>query len=307
MENPAKNKKIAPLNAFCVDLEEWFQGGGSNSPFEDHSTWDKIEAHVEQDTAVILDLLDEVGVKGTFLAVGWVAEKYPQLIKKISSKGHEIGCHGYYHRMIWQQTQQEFREEISRSRKVLQDISGQAVTCFRAPYFSIKKECFWAYRILAEEGIRVDVSIVPASRDYGGINGFTRDPFSLKIGDQSITVFPVSVLNIVGKTIQFSGGGYLRLFPQMLIDLGFQQNHRLGRPVMTYIHPRELNPDQPRVSYSFIRRLKHYVGLNSVKQKLGYLLKNHRFSTIKDVLSTLDLLPKFALVDHDTQIAKCTL
>lgn len=299
-----KSDNPGPLNAFCVDLEEWFQGGGHNSPFEDQSTWDSLESHVENDTDVILELLDEAGTKGTFLTVGWVAKKYPQLIKKISSQGHEIGSHGYYHRLIWTQSPDDFRKEISNSRKILQDISGQEITCYRAPCFSMRKDCYWAYLVLAEEGIKVDVSIVPASRDNGGIAGFTRDPFHLRVKNREITVFPMSVINIAGKTIQFSGGGYLRLFPQMLIDLGFWQNHRCGRPVMTYIHPREVNLQQPRMPFGLRKRIKHYVGLKSVKPKLKHLLEKYRFAGVREVLSTIDSFPKYILTNDNTQIFK---
>jgi polysaccharide deacetylase family protein (PEP-CTERM system associated) len=272
------------LDAFCVDLEEWFHVCGVETPYQDPATWGDAPSCVERDTEVLLGLLDEVGAKGTFLAVGWLAEKHPGLIKRIGDLGHEIGCHGYYHRLVFEQTPEEFRAEISRARKLLQDVSGQDVSCFRAPGFSMTTDCFWAYPILAEEGIRVDVSIVPAARDHGGIQGFGRSPFCLETDAGEIQVFPVSVMQLAGRTLPFSGGGYMRLFPMPLLHLGFRQNHRMGLPVMTYIHPREINPDQPRLPLPPLKRFKYYVGLRGCEGKLRTLLHRYRFGTVSDVL-----------------------
>lgn len=272
------------LNAFCVDLEEWFHVCGVEAPYKDPATWGDAQSCVEQDSEILLGLLDEVGAKGTFLSVGWIAERRPELIKRISDLGHEIGCHGYYHRLVFEQKPEEFRKEISRSRKILQDASGQEVTCFRAPGFSLTSDCFWAYPILAEEGIRIDVSVVPATRDHGGIEGFGREPFILETGAGDVQVFPVSVMRFAGRTIPFSGGGYLRLFPMPLVHHGFRQNHRRGLPVMAYIHPREINPAQPRIPLPPRKRFKYYVGLASCEGKLRSLLHTYRFGTVSEVL-----------------------
>jgi len=240
-------------------------------------------------------LLDEVGAKGTFLTVGWIAEKYPCLIKTISDLGHEIGCHGYYHRLIFEQTPEQFREEVSRCRKLLQDITGQEVTCYRAPGFSMRRDCFWAYPILVEEGFQTDISLVPASRDHGGIKGFSPKPFILRTSSGNINIFPVSVMRIAGKTIPFSGGGYLRFLPMPFIEFGYRQNHKQGLPVMSYIHPREINVAQPRLDLPLLKRFKCYVGLKHCKTKLRRLLKTYRYDTVSAVLDNYNSLHVLSL------------
>lgn len=273
-----------PLNAFCVDLEEWFHVCGADTPYLDPATWDRAPAFVERDTEVLLRLLSEAGTHGTFVVLGWIAEKYPQLIRRIASLGHEVGCHGYYHRLVFEQTPDEFRAELRRARDLIHQVSGQPVTCFRAPGFSMKKECFWALTILAEEGFTTDISIVPAARDHGGVAGFDPDPCMLRTPGGTLLVFPVSVMRMGGRTLPFSGGGYLRLYPLPFVRWGFRQNHRAGRPVMTYIHPREIDPAQPRMALPLLKRWKYYVGLESCEAKLATLLREYRFGTVAQVL-----------------------
>ena len=272
------------LNAFCVDLEEWFHVCAADTPYQDPATWNAAPALVEKDTDVLLGLLADAGAKATFLALGWVAERYPQLIRRIRDQGHEIGCHGYYHRLVFEQSPESFREEIRRARTLLQDVSGEEVVCFRAPGFSVTRDCFWAYDVLAEVGFRTDISIVPAQRDHGGIAGFSPDPFVLRTGSGDVSVFPVSVMRIAGRAVQFSGGGYLRLFPLSLVRWGFRQNHRVGRPVMAYTHPREIDPDQPRMNLPLLKSWKYYTGLENCEAKLRSLLGAYRWSTVADVL-----------------------
>ena len=289
------------VNAFCVDLEEWFHICDISTPYDDPSTWDEAPAHVVEDTEVIMELLNEAGVKATFLTVGWIAEKYPSLIKRISDEGHEIGCHGYYHRLLYTLTPREFEEDLTLSLKTLRRITGQSVSVFRAPGFSMKRECFWAQSILAKFGIKIDISIVPASRDHGGIVGFSRDPLLLNTTNGKIVLFPVSVLKMFGKAIPFSGGGYLRLFPSAIVQYGFLQNHRDRRPCMLYIHPREINPNQPRLKLPITKYVKYYVGINSTKEKLRSLLRAYSFSTVTQTVSILKTLPEYEMIDGDVR------
>ena len=273
-------------DVFCVDWEEWFHIGGLENPYEDIALWDSATPSVVGDTDILLDLLAEFGHKATFLCVGWVAEKHPDVVRKIAAAGHEIGCHGYYHKMLWTQTQEEFKAEVQRTKSLLQHLSGQEVTTFRAPCFSMTQETFWAYPILAELGFKVDVSLVPAARDNGGVVGFERDPFLLQTASGDIVVFPVTVMNIAGKLTQFSGGGHLRALPSRLIEYGFRQNHQQGRPVMAYIHPREVNPDHPRVEgLSWKKRFTAYHGMKTVLPKLRRMMARHSFVTISECLN----------------------
>lgn len=272
-------------NAFCIDLEDWFHVCDAENEFSEPETWERAESEVVHDTNKLLDLLDSFNCKATFFTLGWIAEKYPDLIKNISSKGHEIGCHGYWHKLLFDQTVEEFKSDLIRSLNLLRDLSGQKVSVYRAPGFSMKKKTFWAYEILAKNGIKVDASIVPANRDHGGINGFIKDPFKLIINDDySIICFPVSVMRIFGKQVPFSGGGYLRLLPNNLIRNGFTENHNSGRPCMVYIHPREINPNQPRLALSPIKYFKYYVNINNTFKKLIWLLKNYNFTTVSNII-----------------------
>lgn len=299
MKDKHINRDFNVLNAFCIDLEEWFHICGVSTQYEDLSTWNKAPAHVVKDTEVIMRLLDEAGVKATFLAVGWIAERYPSLIKRLSDAGHEIGCHSYSHRLIYTLTPEEFKEDLVRSLGILREISGQSVNVFRAPGFSMKPESFWAYPILKEEGITVDVSVVPAVRDHGGIKGFMLDPFLLYTDKGELKIFPVSVLSIAGKTIPFSGGGYLRLFPLFIIKYGFRQNNSQGRPCMAYIHPREINTGQPRLKLPVKKYFKYYIGINSVESKLRILLKIYRFSSISETLANISSFPEYRLINGE--------
>jgi polysaccharide deacetylase family protein (PEP-CTERM system associated) len=274
-----------PLNAFCVDLEEWFHVCGMETPYSNPATWDDAPACVVGDTEVLMRILDEAQVRGTFLTVGWVADKYPDLIRRLVAAGHEIGCHSYYHRLVYTLSPDEFERDLERCLAVLREVSGQPVTAFRAPGFSMKRECFWALPILCRHGVLVDVSIVPAKRDHGGAAGMPQDPFVLHTHEGQLKCFPVSVMKLLGRVIPFSGGGYLRLFPQALIHHGYRQNHAQGRPGMSYIHPREINPSQPRLDLPAFKSFKYYVNLSSTESKLRRMLREFRFTTVADVVA----------------------
>lgn len=299
-----------PLNAFCVDLEEWFHAfGGIAGRFADPGTWDSAPACVVADTEKIMRLLDEAGVRGTFLTVGWVAHRYPDLIRRLAREGHEIGCHSYWHRLVYSLTPEEFEQDLSDCLAVLRDVSGQPVDTFRAPGFSVNADALWCYPIMRKHGITTDISVVPARRDHGGIEDFPRDPFILNTSAGDVRCFPVSVMTLAGYRIPFSGGGYLRLFPLGLIERGFRQNHAQQRPGMLYIHPREINPAQPRFAKpkpwmlkARVKYLKYYVNMSSTLPKLRALLSDFRFTTVKDVLSQYDSLPSRRLRADGTTI-----
>ena len=288
-----------PLNAFCVDLEEWFHICGVETRYSNPDTWAAAPQHVVHDTEVLMRLLDENHSRGTFLTVGWVAERYPDLIRRLANAGHEIGCHSYWHRIVYSLTPEVFEEDITRCLQVLRDVSGQSVTAFRAPSFSMKSECFWAYPILRRHGITLDVSIVPAARDHGGIAGFTRDPFLLQTSAGEIRCIPVSVMSFAGRTLPFSGGGYLRLLPLWLVKAGYRQNHRAGRPGMSYIHPREIDPAQPRLELPRLKYFKYYVNLKSTEGKLRNILQSFRFTTIAEVAASITRWPEYQLTNDE--------
>jgi polysaccharide deacetylase family protein (PEP-CTERM system associated) len=291
-----------PLNAFCVDLEEWFHAFGIESRYNDPRTWDDAPSCVVADTEVLMRLLDDAGTRGTFLTVGWVARKHPDLIRRLVREGHEVGCHSYWHRLVYSLEPEEFERDLVMALDVLRDVTGQPIDTYRAPGFSVKADTFWCYPILRRHGVTTDISVVPARRDHGGVAAFPRDPFVMETAEGDLRCFPVSVMTIAGRRVPFSGGGYLRLFPMSLIDRGFRENHRAGRPGMAYIHPREINPDQPRFERPPVWRpaarlkyLKYYVNLSSTRAKLARLLATFRFTTVREVLAETDVVPRLSL------------
>jgi polysaccharide deacetylase family protein (PEP-CTERM system associated) len=287
------------MNAFCVDLEEWFHICAVDNEYSDPDSWSKAPQHVVKDTEVLLGILDDAGAKGTFLTVGWVAERYPDLIRAVADAGHEVGCHSYYHQLVFSLTPEEFEKDLTRSLDLLRKLSGQAVGVYRAPGFSMTRECCWAYPILRKHGVEIDVSIVPADRDHGGMAGCTRDPFVLHLDEGDMRCFPVSVMKIAGRMVPFSGGGYLRLYPQALIHAGFRQNHREGRPGMSYIHPREINPTQPRLELPKLKSFKYYVNLATTQRKLRRMLAAFPFGTVSDTLATVQKWPEYQLINGE--------
>ena len=267
------------VNAFCVDMEDWFHISGSHN-FTDPRRWEVSPESVVKDTEKLLEIFAKYDVKVTFLVLGWIARKYPSLIKRISDLGHEIGSHGFYHRLVYKMTPEEFELDVAISIKLLKDITGKEIRIFRAPSFSITKDCFWTFPILSKLGIKTDISVVPAKRNQGGIEDFPRDPFILENENGEIQIIPVTVMDILGKPVQFSGGGFLRFFPEFLLNQGFNQNHKHERQVMSFIHPREINPYHPRVKSSLVKYLRLYMGLTTVDRKLNFLFRNYKFSSI---------------------------
>lgn len=294
-----------PLNAFCVDLEEWFHAFGIKSRYNDPATWDDAPSCVVSDTEVLMRLLDDAGTRGTFLTVGWVARKFPDLIRRLAREGHEVGCHSYWHRLVYGLEPEEFERDLVMALDVLRDVTGQPIDTYRAPGFSVKADTFWCYPILRKHGITTDISVVPAKRDHGGVAAFPRDPFIMETAEGDLRCFPVSVMTIAGRRVPFSGGGYLRLFPMSLVEQGFRENHRAGRPGMAYIHPREINPDQPRFErppvWQTVARLKYfkyYVNLSSTRAKLARLLQAFRFTTVREVLAQKSVVQRCRMTNN---------
>jgi len=251
----------------------------------------------------LLTLFSKFKIKATFLILGWVANKYPDLVKKIARQGHEIGCHGFYHRVIDSMTPEEFELDTSVALKILRRISKKPVDIFRAPCFSITNKTLWAYPILAKLGIKTDVSIVPARRDNGGIPKFTKDPVVIRTSNGNIRVIPVSVMDFLHKRFQFSGGGYLRFLPYSIIQKGFEQNLSQNRSVMSFIHPREINFNHPRINFPLIKYFKSYYGLNTVENKLTNLFSTFSFSTVSEVYSNFEIGNSF-LLNSDNKLIK---
>jgi polysaccharide deacetylase family protein (PEP-CTERM system associated) len=273
------------VNAFTVDVEDYFQV----SAFEKHiprDQWDRWESRVEANTHRILQLLDRHGVKATFFVLGWIAERYPELVREIHACGHEIGSHTYWHRLIYEQTPAEFRADLRRSRDVLQATIGQPVTAHRAASFSITKQSLWALEILVEEGFLVDSSVFPIHHDRYGIPGAEPRLHRLITAAGPLWEFPPSVARFAGLNVPVSGGGYFRLYPLPWTLYCLRRINRVQRqPFVVYFHPWEFDPGQPRIRASQLSRFRHYVNLSRNQRKLDGLLRRFHFGRLYDAIA----------------------
>ena len=273
-------------NAFTVDVEDYFQVSAFESCVQ-RERWPEFESRVEANTLRIADLLESANVSGTFFILGWVAERFPALVQELRSRGHEIGSHSYWHRLIYSQSPEEFRDDVKRSRDVLQDILGEPVISYRAPSFSITQKSLWALDILAEEGFQIDSSVFPVYHDRYGIAGARPDIHFQKTACGQLAEFPPSVFKLGWWNLPVSGGGYFRLYPFAFTRYCLSQvNKRTNHPFMFYIHPWEVDPQQPRLSGpSAMSRMRHYVNLHRTETKLQMLLQEFEFDRVDHIVS----------------------
>ncbi len=274
------------LNAFTVDVEDYYQV----SAFERHvrrEHWDRWESRVVANTHRILMLLDRHNVKGTFFVLGWVGQRHPQLVREIHAGGHEVGSHSYWHRLIYDCSPGEFRDDLRCSRDVLEDAIGTRVTAHRAPSFSITARSLWALEVLVEEGFTVDSSIFPIHHDRYGIPGAEPRLHRLTTPAGGLWEFPPSVARMARVNMPVSGGGYFRLFPLFWTHYCLGHiNRRERQPFVFYVHPWEIDPGQPPVpARSKLSRFRHYVGLRKNEGKLDRLLARFRFGRVSDVVA----------------------
>jgi polysaccharide deacetylase family protein (PEP-CTERM system associated) len=275
-------------NALTVDVEDYFHV----TAFEKHikpEDWDKYPLRVMENTARVLDLLEEHYTRATFFVLGWVAERCPWIVKEIQKRNHEIACHSYDHKLIYNMNHRQFRSDIKRSKDLLEDITGQPVWGYRAPSYSIISESLWALDILIEEGFLYDSSIFPVVHDLYGIKGACGIPHKIRRGSGSIVEFPLSTYPINLLRWQYrlpvAGGGYLRLFPLWFTRKAIERlNNGGGHPALIYFHPWEIDVDQPRVKVDLKSRFRHYVNLHTTEKKLRNLLSSFNFQPITDVL-----------------------
>jgi polysaccharide deacetylase family protein (PEP-CTERM system associated) len=275
--------QLAP-SIFSVDVEDWFhiQGLPSTPPL---SAWDTLPSHVEQNFLRLLDIFSESKVHVTCFFLGWVAERFPHLVKRAQREGHEIASHGYDHRLIFDTDRESFYNDVSRARKILEDASGTAVVGYRAPGFSVRQDTPWFFDVLAEAGYQYDSSVFPAKRNLGGLSGHRRDPYQIVEGNTKIQEFPISITDYIGIPLCFFGGGYLRLFPYWLIRQMSKKILSEGRPVVFYIHPREITPDHPRLPMNMKRRFNSYVNLKTTEYKLRRIFQDFPTITFRDYLA----------------------
>lgn len=274
---------VAPvLNALTVDVEDYFQVSAFDR-YVDRERWDSYPSRVVANTTRLLELFARHKVKGTFFILGWVGERFPQLVRDIAAEGHEIACHSYWHRLIYNLTPEEFREDTQRARDVLQEAAGCAVTAYRAPTFSITERSVWALDILCEAGFRCDSSIFPIHHDRYGMPNAERYPYRIEREAAEIWEFPPSVARLGPWNLPIAGGGYFRLYPLALTSHCFRKLNEAGHPVIFYVHPWEVDPDQPRIPPRRRQNWRHYVNLDKTLAKLDRLLAQFRFGKLSEV------------------------
>ena len=284
MKNQA-HKTDQITHILSVDVEDYFQveafAGSVN-----RGSWDKWPSRVVANTQRVLDLFDEHNAKGTFFFVGWVAARFPHLVREVQSRGHELACHSYWHRMVYSLTPEEFRQDTRQAKHAIEDATGATVTGYRAPSWSITKACLWALDILAEEGFIYDSSIYPIHHDLYGVPGAQRFPYMHACTNGlELREFPPATLRFLGTNFPAAGGGYLRIFPSAFTELAFRTFEKSYRErVVVYLHPWELDPEQPRIHGSLKSRLRHYTNLSGMRAKLDSVLSRHKFQTFRDVL-----------------------
>lgn len=276
-----------PLNAFTVDVEDYFHVAALASAISRES-WSEQEYRVERNTERLLEVLAERGVLGSFFVLGWVAERSPGLVRRIAQAGHEIACHGYSHQLIYHQPRQEFREETARAKGLLEDATGQAVLGYRAASFSIVRESLWALDDLIDLGFRYDSSIFAIRHDRYGIPDASPMPGRITApSGRSILEFPMAPANFFGLKIPVTGGGYFRIFPYRLTLAGLRRINAAGRPFAFYLHPWEIDPDQPRVRVGTLSRFRHYTNLSRCRERLQRLLGEFSFGPMARVLQAI--------------------
>ena len=278
-------------NAFTVDVEDYFQVESFSSVIK-RANWNSYTCRVENNTKRILDLIDARNIKGTFFILGWIAKKYPNLVREINSRGHEIASHGMSHKLIYKQTETEFRQETLDSKALLEDIAGVRVRGYRAATYSITNKSLWALDVLVEAGYEYDSSIFPMRHDRYGISDARPYPGIITTpSGKELVEFPISTCKKYGATLPVAGGGYFRLFPYFVSKYGLGQINATGNPFLFYMHPWEIDVDQPRIDgVSMFTRFRHYNNLAKFEDRLKKLLGDFKFTSMSHVLTQLGLL-----------------
>jgi polysaccharide deacetylase family protein (PEP-CTERM system associated) len=279
------------VNAMTVDVEDYFHV----SAFEGvvpRDAWDSYERRVVANTHRLLSVFERGNVLATFFVLGWVAEREPALVRTIVAAGHELASHGYAHRLIYDQERTAFRDDIRKAKMLLEQIGGVAVRGYRAPSFSVTPRSRWALDVLIEEGYTYDASIFPIRHDRYGMPGALRHPHVERASNGTITEAPATTVSFGPVTMPAGGGGYFRIFPYAYTRWAIRRvNAQERRPAIVYVHPWEVDPDQPRIPAGVVSRFRHYRNLDRTERRLERLLRDFTFAPLGDVLEDLQLLP----------------
>ena len=274
------------VHALSFDVEEHFQVAAFWSD-ERRSNWGSYESRVQRNVDKILDILSLHGIQATFFVLGWVASKHPNLVKAIVRQGHEIASHGFGHEMITTQQPDRFREDIRKSKEILEDITGIAVYGYRAPSFTITPQTRWALPILVQEGYRYDSSMFPVQHDRYGMPEADPHCHLIQTDSGPLWEVPLSTLKVGPVRLPIAGGGYFRLFPYPVLRRLLDRAAAGGHPLIMYLHPWELDPDQPKMAGSALSKFRHYLNLGKTETRLRRLLSDFRFATIRKAVEAI--------------------
>ena len=272
---------IGLTNALTVDVEDYFQVSAL-APHFDRGTWDAQPCRVERNVQRLLALFNETGARATFFTLGWIAERYPQLVRDIVAGGHELASHGYGHQRASEQSREVFGDDVRRAKALLEDLGGQPVQGYRAPSFSIGMGNLWAFDVLLEAGYRYSSSVYPVQHDHYGMPDAPRFPYESRPG---LLEIPITTTRLLGRNLPAGGGGYFRLAPYEVSRWALRRVNELDqRPAIFYFHPWEIDPDQPRVHEASLKtRFRHYVNLHKTESRLGQLLRDFRWGRVDEV------------------------
>lgn len=272
------------MNSLTIDVEDWFHI--LDSRFAPNiKQWTDLESRIEDNVERILAILESFSIRGTFFWLGWAAERHKRLVRKCCEAGHEVASHGYGHVLPYEVGEEGFKDDAKRAKKILEDITHKEVLGFRAAGFGVNDDTEWAFDTIAEAGYEYDSSIFPASRCHGGMPGSTLGPHVVQTQSGPLIEIPTSAIEVLGCRLSLFGGGYLRLFPKWVIQWGIRKLHNVGHPLIVYVHPREIDPDQPRLPLSPMRRFKCYVNLESTLPKLRWLCESYDFVPLCELVN----------------------
>lgn len=269
---------------FSIDVEDWYHISGlPNTP--ELPDWETFPPRIEKNFMHLMDIFSRKSVHVTCFFLGWIAQRFPRLVKEAKDRGHEIASHGYSHKLTYEMGKDEFLQDVKNAKNIIEDISGTVVSGYRAPGFSVTKDTPWFFDKLIEAGYKYDSSVFPAARVFGGIRTDRYAPYAINNGMGRIIEFPVTAIRILGKPFCFFGGGYLRLSPYFLIRYMGMRVINKGRPVVFYIHPREIDPEQPHLQMRMRRKFNSYVNIRTTENKLVKILDQFDASTFSEFIA----------------------
>jgi polysaccharide deacetylase family protein (PEP-CTERM system associated) len=273
---------------FTVDVEDWFHIPGSRKG-QNVAEWKALPSCVSKNFRIMLEIFAAKKVRVTCFFLGWIAEHYPELVREASDLGHEIACHGYSHGFVYEMTPGEFLDDVRKAKHIIEDIAGSPVLGYRAPCFSVNEDTPWFFDKLRQAGYQFDSSIFPAAHRFGGMKTSIWDPSEIETPSGRVAEFPITVVQTMGRPMCFFGGGYLRLFPYPLIKKMGMRVLEQGRPVIFYVHPREIDPSHPRLPMNLVARFKSYVNLHTTRSKMEMILDDFTFTTFGEMMAEREL------------------